>query len=797
MKKILISIALVLGFVGVAYAVTKTPARDVTFDASTFGDTSKTDVQAALSYLNAQGHAGVNWGQIQGTLSSQADLNSALAGKQATLTTGTTSQYFKGNLSLGTFPTDLNSFTNGPGYLTAVNWGGIGGTLSNQSDLVSALALKQNSLTTGSTAQYFKGDLSLGTFPTNLNQFTNGPGYITGNQTVTLTGPVTGSGTTSIATALAALGVQSSNINWNNINGLAPLNSGGINWNNINAIGPINSSGINWTNFPASGFVKWNGQSAPTADTNTYLTGNQTITVSGDASGSGTTSIPLTIGALKVQSSNVNWSNINGLSPINTGGINWTDLVNGKMYGNGINWNDLNGLGKLNRGGINWQDLKNSQLNSAGINWNDINGLGPIKEGAVTFSDVTTGNASTSAHGFVPKGDGNSAHFLNGNLGYTTPAGSSYTASGTLLNLTGSAFSVKEGTLTDGKACKYVAGVGLQCDITPYTPAGVTPGTYDNVTVDANGLVTAGNNNLTTTSGINWTTVVNSEIQRAGINWSSLNSDVTARGVNWSTLSGNIQKEGINWTSFPASGFMKFNGSSSPSADASTYLTGNQSITLSGDVTGSGTTAITTALGSLKVQTANINWPSVNGVGSMMTGGINWTDLVNNKMFGNGINWNDVNGLAKINAGGVNWNDINSVAKINTGGINWTNMTTSNQNVNWGTGWEANATTINRQYDNGNSSTSKTIDFRNGLWQKLTLTGNCTITWSNNTTGSKMILVVIQGSGPYTITWPATVKWSGGTAITLTTTNTRADIVTFIADGTDEFAAIYNQNYTP
>jgi hypothetical protein len=38
---------------------------------------------------------------------------------------------------------------------------------------------------------------------TNLNQLSNGPGYITSNQTITLTGNVTGSGTTSIATTIA------------------------------------------------------------------------------------------------------------------------------------------------------------------------------------------------------------------------------------------------------------------------------------------------------------------------------------------------------------------------------------------------------------------------------------------------------------------------------------------------------------------------------------------------------------------------------------------------------------------
>jgi hypothetical protein len=126
-------------------------------------------------------HTGVSaWGSITGTLSNQTDLQSALNAKQNSVITGTSLQYFRGDLSLATFPTNLNSFTNGPGYITGLAWGGITGTLSNQSDLQAALNAKQNNITTGTTFQYFRGDLSLSTFPTNLSSFTNGPGYITG-----------------------------------------------------------------------------------------------------------------------------------------------------------------------------------------------------------------------------------------------------------------------------------------------------------------------------------------------------------------------------------------------------------------------------------------------------------------------------------------------------------------------------------------------------------------------------------------------------------------------------------------
>jgi hypothetical protein len=43
------------------------------------------------------------WGSVTGTLSNQTDLQTVLNGKQPAITTGTTSQYFKGDLSLGTY----------------------------------------------------------------------------------------------------------------------------------------------------------------------------------------------------------------------------------------------------------------------------------------------------------------------------------------------------------------------------------------------------------------------------------------------------------------------------------------------------------------------------------------------------------------------------------------------------------------------------------------------------------------------------------------------------------------------
>ncbi|MFA6455009.1 MAG: hypothetical protein WCV70_04090, partial [Patescibacteria group bacterium] len=63
----------------------------------------------------------------------------------------------------------------------------------------------------------------------------------------------------------------------------------------------------------------------------------------------------------------------------------------------------------------------------------------------------------------LPTATGTAAEFLRGDGTWATPASSSYTATGTLLQLVGTEFSLKEGTLTDGKLCSYSSASGLIC----------------------------------------------------------------------------------------------------------------------------------------------------------------------------------------------------------------------------------------------------------------------------------------------------------------------------------------------
>lgn len=92
---------------------------------------------------------------------------------------------------------------------------------------------------------------------------------------------------------------------------------------------------------------------------------------------------------------------------------------------------------------------------------------------------------------------------------------------------------------------------------------------------------------------------------------------------------------------------------------------------------------------------------------------------------------------------------------------------------------------LSQGFDAGDSGTSKTIDWDNGNVQYVRMTGNCTFTFNNLRSGGRYVLRLLQdGTGGRTATWPASVKWPGGTAPTLSAAN-KKDMVGFDYDGTD------------
>lgn len=123
-----------------------------------------------------------------------------------------------------------------------------------------------------------------------------------------------------------------------------------------------------------------------------------------------------------------------------------------------------------------------------------------------------------------------------------------------------------------------------------------TPGTYKSVTTDSKGRVTSGSN-PSTLSGYGITDA------------QSLDADLTAIAL----LAG-------------TSGFLKKVASDTWSLDTATYLTGNQTITISGDISGSGTTTITLTLPSTGVSAGTYKSVTVNSKG-LVTAGSNPTTL--------------------------------------------------------------------------------------------------------------------------------------------------------------------------
>lgn len=63
----------------------------------------------------------------------------------------------------------------------------------------------------------------------------------------------------------------------------------------------------------------------------------------------------------------------------------------------------------------------------------------------------------------------------------------------------------------------------------------------------------------------------------------------------------------------------------------------------------------------------------------------------------------------------------------------------------------------------------------------ITLTANCTFTFPAGMAGKNFAMALVQdATGSRTATWPASVKWTAGTAPTLTTTAGKIDTFSFV-----------------
>lgn len=100
-------------------------------------------------------------------------------------------------------------------------------------------------------------------------------------------------------------------------------------------------------------------------------------------------------------------------------------------------------------------------------------------------------------------------------------------------------------------------------------------------------------------------------------------------------------------------------------------------------------------------------------------------------------------------------------------------------------------------YDNGNSGSSKTINFANGQHQKITLNDSPGITISAPGVGIYYLRIVQDGTGNRTITWITSMYWPNGLPIVLSTAGGSIDRLAIEYDGTNCWVSYATDYSTP
>lgn len=471
---------------------------------------------------------------------------------------------------------------------SSVAWGSITGTLSAQTDLQAALNAKFNN-PTGTTLQYIRGDGSLATFPTNVSTFTNDAGYITGNQSITWTGSndVTGTatGTTSLTPSLT--------VNW--ANGFSVYDARYLTASTQNEV--ISGGKVTWLHdyvynvSAATYLIDGVNYSSPSTDI-TLSTADATddridvfvLTTSGTAIAiTGTPSTPAVEPAIDANTQlQISFADVNAGSTSPTLNIDW-------IYQENTEW----ATATSSPGTVNL-----SSTNTPYAGSKDIEGTSVANGTTVTFTSTSTptmGNYQNLVFEIKSKANWSTTkkwvlRFFNGT-----------TAIGNPVNFGSSSYGF------------------VSTSTSQYQTITIPLSDFGSISTATKFIITQSNSSGT----IGWF-LDNMQLQGGGGGGTpstiTLVNDVTGTGTN--TIPATVIA--IRNKSVPtlATGNLRFNGTIWV-FDNATYLTGNQSITISGDATGTGTTSIP-----LTLATVNSSPGTYGSASQSLTGTVNGKGLL-------------------------------------------------------------------------------------------------------------------------------------------------------------------------
>ena len=177
----------------------------------------------------------------------------------------------------------------------------------------------------------------------------------------------------------------------------------------------------------------------------------------------------------------------------------------------------------------------------------------------------------------------------------------------------------------------------------------------------------------------------------------------------WTTANNLFGINGLNSLSYSSAAFVKMTGTNSFSLDTNTYLTSNQTITLSGAVTGSGTTAIITSLATPNTVTGSTTNTGGTGahthaISDLTTSNLSTTAGITNGQLANstisgislGSNLNSVtfnnSGAGDVSGTTFNGSAAKTISSNTIGALNLNGGTMNNANL---------VNNLNAQYFNG------------------------------------------------------------------------------------------------